>query len=74
MGFWDTVGKVAKGAVSAAGELGKQYAADVEKHKTEYRSESSGMLRTFLDAGAGSPKERAAARAVLRERGEPYND
>ena len=65
MGFWDTVGKVAKAGVEHA----KDYTDDFRMYKERFEDESDDELRRIYDKSSGAKK--SAAGAVLRDRG--YN-
>lgn len=70
MGFWDTVGSLAKGAANAVNE----YNAEFQALKSKMESKSSSELREIVKNKGGffgpSEKERKMAYLVLKQRGE----
>lgn len=69
MGFWDTVGSVAKGVTQAVNEKNEK----LQSLKSQYEHKSSSELRNIInDDGVfgSSSDEKMAARWVLRQRGE----
>ncbi|UOO90235.1 transposase [Vitreoscilla massiliensis] len=69
MGFWDTAGKVAQGALNAIEEKG----AEIQSIKMRYEDKSSGELRDIVKGNgffSASNLEKQVALKILRERGD----
>lgn len=69
MGFWDSVGSVAKSVANAASE----YNAEMQALKMRMQDKSSSELRSIVKSEgffSSSEKERKMAYLVLKERGE----
>lgn len=69
MGFWDTAGKVAKGAYNALEEK----SAEIAAIKARYQSKSSQELQEIIQ-GTGffsaTSMEKRVAMVILKERGD----
>lgn len=70
MGFWDTVGSVAKAGMNSLNE----YNAEMQALKARFEDKSSDELRKIMKSEGGffghSDKERKMAYIVLKQRGE----
>ncbi|NLD09955.1 MAG: hypothetical protein GX667_10275 [Xanthomonadaceae bacterium] len=68
MGFWSTIGSVAKGLGQEAIKELKNTSDKVNDYAEEFRNGTDDQLEIIMRHGK-TPEEKAAARKVLRERG-----
>lgn len=70
MGFWDTAGKIAKGAATALDEKAHELQATKMRLESKGSEELKRLIKSEGFFGSASSTEKSMAMKILRERGD----
>lgn len=70
MGFWDTAGKLAKGAANALEEKSNELQATKMRLESKNSDELKRLIKSEGFFGSASSTEKSIAMKILRERGD----